>query len=337
MVTELQKKTAQAIVNIFETGNPLGNYGQVTLLANDSGHLTYGRAQTTLMSGNLHLLIKAYCEAPEAELASPLSEYLEKLANRDTSLDRDQRLRDLLREAGGDPVMHDAQDRFFDRVYWAPTIQAASSKNIASALGTGVVYDSKIHGSWEKVQSLTTLRHGTFTDIGEEDWIRDYVDERRNWLANHPNSLLHRTVYRMDAFRQLINAASWRLPLPLMVRGALIDETILSSIPPVRVSAHDDNERTLKLQVPYQIGPDVTAVQEALANTGFTLAVDGIFGPLTDAVVRQFQLEKGLISDGIVGPATRSALDASTTIRQAANKTMKAANGRSRAAAKGRR
>jgi chitosanase len=142
----LQKKTAQAIVSIFETGNPLGNYGQVTLLAKDSGHLTYGRAQTTLMSGNLHLLVKAYCEAPGAELASPLSEYLEKLANRDISLDLDQRLRDLLREAGGDPVMHDAQDRFFDRVYWTPTIQAAGSNNIASALGTGIVYDSKIHG-----------------------------------------------------------------------------------------------------------------------------------------------------------------------------------------------
>jgi len=118
----------------------------VTLLAKDSGHLTYGRAQTTLMSGNLHLLVKAYCEAPGAELASPLSEYLEKLANRDISLDLDQRLRDLLREAGGDPVMHDAQDRFFDRVYWTPTIQAAGSNNIASALGTGIVYDSKIHG-----------------------------------------------------------------------------------------------------------------------------------------------------------------------------------------------
>jgi peptidoglycan hydrolase-like protein with peptidoglycan-binding domain len=139
----------------------------------------------------------------------------------------------------------------------------------------------------------------------------------------------------MDAFRQLINTANWSLPLPLAVRGALIDETILSSTAPVRVSAHEDSERTLKLQVPYLIGPDVTAVQEALENTGFTLAVDGIFGPLTDAVVRQFQLKKGLISDGIVGPATRSALDASRTILQPAAEMSKAPNRRSRSAAKG--
>src|SRR5690242_6887784 len=50
------KKVAEAIVNIFETGSALGNYGAVTLIPHDSGHLTYGRSQTTLGSGNLYLL-----------------------------------------------------------------------------------------------------------------------------------------------------------------------------------------------------------------------------------------------------------------------------------------
>ena len=73
MITELQKKVAQSIVNIFETGRPRGDYGQVTLLSGDSGHLTYGRSQTTLASGNLYLLIKAYCEAADAKFATMLS------------------------------------------------------------------------------------------------------------------------------------------------------------------------------------------------------------------------------------------------------------------------
>ena len=48
MLTITQKKTAQAIINIFETGVVLGNYGQVTLIDGDTGHLTFGRSQTTL-------------------------------------------------------------------------------------------------------------------------------------------------------------------------------------------------------------------------------------------------------------------------------------------------
>ncbi len=76
MLTEFQRRTAQAIVNIFETGSARGEYGQVTVLPDDTGHLTYGRAQTTLASGNLYLLVKAYVEAPSACLAVTLSEYL---------------------------------------------------------------------------------------------------------------------------------------------------------------------------------------------------------------------------------------------------------------------
>lgn len=41
MLTDLQMKTAQAIVNIFETGRAVGNYGKVTLLAiSHGGYLT---------------------------------------------------------------------------------------------------------------------------------------------------------------------------------------------------------------------------------------------------------------------------------------------------------
>jgi len=51
---------AQAIVNIFETGTALGEYGKVTVIPGDTGHLTFGRSQTTLGSGNLHLLLERY-------------------------------------------------------------------------------------------------------------------------------------------------------------------------------------------------------------------------------------------------------------------------------------
>ena len=60
----IQKRAAEAIVNIFETSAVLGVYGQVTLIPGDTGHLTFGRSQTTLTSKNLHKLIQHYCETP---------------------------------------------------------------------------------------------------------------------------------------------------------------------------------------------------------------------------------------------------------------------------------
>ena len=100
MLTGLQKETAKAIVNIFETGTARGDYSRVTLLTGDSGHLTYGRAQTTLGSGNLYLLVKAYCEAPGALYARALRPYLPRLADIDLRLDTDWAFRSLLKEAG---------------------------------------------------------------------------------------------------------------------------------------------------------------------------------------------------------------------------------------------
>lgn len=56
-------------------------------------------------------------------------------------------------------------------------------------------------------------------------------------------------------------------------------------------------------------GEDVRRVQARLRERGWAIGrVDGDFGPQTEAVVRNFQREKHLAVDGIVGPATWRAL-----------------------------
>ena len=59
-------------------------------------------------------------------------------------------------------------------------------------------------------------------------------------------------------------------------------------------------------------GADVREVQRALFEKGLDLGedgVDGIFDPATDVAVKSFQQQKSLRVDGIVGGATRAALE----------------------------
>lgn len=51
-------------------------------------------------------------------------------------------------------------------------------------------------------------------------------------------------------------------------------------------------------------GHAVRGLQRQLNRYGYALVVDGIFGPATDAAVRDFQLQNGLSVDGIAGQNT---------------------------------
>lgn len=55
-------------------------------------------------------------------------------------------------------------------------------------------------------------------------------------------------------------------------------------------------------------GDVVRTVQARLRDRGWTIGVDGSFGPQTDRVVRAFQHDKNLTVDGIVGKLTWNAL-----------------------------
>jgi len=49
-------------------------------------------------------------------------------------------------------------------------------------------------------------------------------------------------------------------------------------------------------------GEAVKRLQSLLNAFGAELSVDGIFGPLTEKAVREFQTKRGLVVDGIFGP-----------------------------------
>ena len=302
VLTAVQKQAACAIVNIFETGEVRGDYSSVTLLPGDTGRLTYGRAQTTLASGNLHLLLARYCEVIGARFGARLRPWLPVLATRDIAADTDLMLHNLLRASADDVVMRDVQDAFFDEVYWEPAARAAARLGLRSPLGTAVVYDSWVHGSWLSLRDRTNAT-GTVAGIGEIEWVKRYVRHRRDWLGAHPNTLLRTTVYRMDAFQRLIDQEAWGLPLPLVVRGHEISLATLSALPPNCYDGPPPGCRVLGVQSPLQRGLDVRLVQLALSDQGCGILADGIYGTASARSIRAFQRTSELPETGVADAA----------------------------------
>lgn len=299
-MNNLQKATSAAIVNIFESGRVRGDYGAITVLKGDSGHLSYGRSQVTLGSGSLFLLLQMYCGSPLAKFAAQLTPCLSRFKDKEFSLDTDKDVRALLQRAGReDPVMRETQDQFFNENYLGPACRHAEEVGITSALGQTVVYDSHIQGGWGKMKT----RVGPVTARGENDWVKTYVATRKAWLQSLPPPL-PTTVYRMDAFSKLIDGDKWDLPLPIAVHGVEISEASLAGDIPV---AGATTKRTLRLATPYLRGDDVKALQQALAKNGLANSADSIYGPFTDALVKNWQGTKSIQEDG-AGPRTLQSL-----------------------------
>lgn len=297
MVTATQKRTAEAIVNIFETSEVRGNYGSVTVIAGDTGHLTFGRSQTTLGSGNLFDLIQQYSNNAGARFAGLLAPYLTRFRDKDQTLDTDIHLHNVLRATSDDPVMRDTQDEFFDARYWKPAGRAADRVGITTPLGMAVVYDSTVHGSWEAIRDRTNAACGTIAAAGEQKWITQYVTERRAWLAG-ARADLRPTVYRMDAFRRLIELDAWSLALPLVVRDTEISLVSLAANPRGCYDGPAPGTRVLAVESPLQRGLDVRLVQLGLSRHGVDIRADGIFGQGCAKCVRDFQTAQGKPATG---------------------------------------
>lgn len=63
----------------------------------------------------------------------------------------------------------------------------------------------------------------------------------------------------------------------------------------------------LSVQSPMLHDGNVQTWQQKMADRGWTITVDGWYGNASASVCRQFQAEKGLTADGIVGPVTWAA------------------------------
>ncbi len=299
MLTTMQKKTAEGIINLLETSEVLGDYGKVTLIPGDPGHLSFGRSQTTLGSGNLFKLLHRYCSNSGAHFSARLSTYLPRFQETDLSLDHDLKLHNLLRASADDPVMRDSQDSFFDECFWQPAVRAAEREGISCPLGTALVYDGHVHGSWKMMRNRTNEQAGSVTNAGEQDWLKAYVEQRRTWLATNSRADLRATVYRMDSFARLIKQGYWGLELPLVVRDKEISLVTLHATPPGCYDGPQPGTRSLDLQSPMLRGLDVRLLQLGLSEQGADIKADGIYGQTCLQHIKAYQTAHNIPVTGV--------------------------------------
>ncbi len=220
-----QRRICERVITVFETGSIDGDYAAISIFhdgPNQIRQITYGRLQTTEY-GNLRKLVQMYVDAG-GTLSGELRPFIPMIGA--TALVDDMRFRTLLRDAGkNDPIMRRTQDLFFDEVYFQPALRWANRENFTKPLSMLVIYDSFLHSGSirrdirDRFAELTPAHGGN-----EMVWIRDYVNARHGWLANHPNPEVRPTVYRTQAFTREIERGNWDLALvPLMAHGVPVD------------------------------------------------------------------------------------------------------------------
>lgn len=230
------KLKAIAIVNIFETGKPFGNYAACVVL-NDGAGISYGINQFTHRSGSLLAVVEKYLENGGVvgqtliENALPLLRRNEPVIVR--SLAADEALKKALRAAAITREMREAQLHVAFERYLKPAVEACEGSGFILPLSLAVIYDSITHGSYERIRdSVRVTPTGVNSETGitrervaltyEKSWITEYVRRRDAWLASIPR--LNSTRYRTRFFLNQIMLGKWHLDLPLIVNGFRLEE-----------------------------------------------------------------------------------------------------------------
>ena len=220
-LTEKQKRICIQVVNVFETSSIQGDYGNITVYPdgpNKMRQVTYGRSQTTEY-GNLEELVEMYVNSGGIYSAQ-LKPYLPRIGV--TPLADDKIFQQYLKDAGkNDPLMKQVQDEFFDKRYFKPAMAFMDQNGFTLPLSALVIYDSQVHSGG--ILSFLRKRFPAKTPVNggdEKTWIIQYVDTRRDWMANHSDALLRKTVYRMDCFKREIARNNWDLSIvPINANG----------------------------------------------------------------------------------------------------------------------
>jgi hypothetical protein len=229
VLTPDQRRTAEAIVSVFETGHlpVVEAYSTCTILADGAG-LSFGVHQAT--GATLEEVVALYgirAGAYAAPIRRALAGHqIREAATWSSLAAAPQWVRDTadqLRLAGADSVMRSVQDEVFERFYWDPSAAQADRLGLQTALGVLAVYDLAIQSGLGRLDVLRTRFPERPPCSGGEEraWVSELLAARGAWLAGL-GGVAARTTYRVDALLELAEEGRWDLARPLTVRGVRI-------------------------------------------------------------------------------------------------------------------
>lgn len=221
--SERAKITALAIVKIFETSKPVGDYSAVAVL-NDGAGLSVGISQFTHKSGSLSKVLVRFVDLGgvlPTVVADAIGDF--KSGRNIPKHSKNASLKVALRRLGKTSEMQQAQREIAFECYLKPSIEACEGSGFVLPLSLAVVYDSINHGSYAKIRDRVRVAVGG--EMSEREWIAQYVGKRDEWLESIPR--LAATDYRTDFFLAQIARNNWQLALPMNVHGVKLTEAVL--------------------------------------------------------------------------------------------------------------
>ena len=213
---ELTTTFIRRILSVAETGKPEWNPGAIYIYADDNRFKPPRRQVTVSVgfteNGNLKKMLENYIEKG-GEKSSQFQNYLPGMGSKNRpSLAGNKEFIGLLKEAGKDPKMKEAQEETFDALYLGPAFDWAETNGFEKPMSYLVIADSFLHSGSMLPFLMSKFPEKKPSAGGNEvEWIKAYLEARRRWLANHSNKILNGTVYRADSFLREIAKENWNL------------------------------------------------------------------------------------------------------------------------------
>jgi chitosanase len=203
------------ILSVAETDKAEWDPSAVYVYADDN-RFKPARKQVTLSIGfteggsNLRKVLQRYVDKGGA-LSASFAGYLPTIGS-GPSLANDMHFIGLLKAAGKEPAMAQAQKECFDEFYLGPAFAWAKKFGFTQPLSFLVIADSYLHSGSMLGFLMERFAEKKPVDGGDEKaWIKAYLDARKNWLATHNNSILRGTVYRANCYIAEGERDNWEL------------------------------------------------------------------------------------------------------------------------------